>query len=250
MSWIGFAVLLVVVYQVSSRWGKARWSVSAGVSRDMQPLQAGLLIWIGMFATLLLHHGVSGLREKTLLVHEECDSVAQVFRRLETLPPTHRAQMRLLLSSYLEAKLRKFSAGDEAEAKTSDQEILGVHAQIYTLTIDLANRKLLSEAQGLAMEAAINRMISLHFRTDYALREHLPAALLLVLALQLLAGAAAVGYCNGFGPQRRSWEGAFFLILTLSLTFALWEVDDAAHGLVQADISNWRDLVALMHQRE
>lgn len=208
------------------------------------------MVWIALLTTLFLHHGMEELRNKSMLVHEECDSVAQVYRRLEILPPTHKAQMRLLLSSYLEAKLRKFAARKPGDRKSSEQELMGVHAQLYALTVDLVNRKLMSENQGLAMEAAMNRMISLHFRTDYALNEQFPVALLLALAAQAVIVSVLVGYTSGSASQRRLLLPVSFLLLTLLSAYMLWELNDATSGLVQADISNWRDLVEIMHQRE
>jgi hypothetical protein len=241
------AVVLVVCHEAGLRLARRQLQAS---SSQVRPMEAALVIWMGMLLVLTLHHATVAFNDKNVLVHEEADSIAGVYRRLETLPPTHRAQMQSLLMAYLDAKLRKIHSASAQEQESSEQEAMGVHAQLYSLTGDLSTKHLLSEAQGLALEQVVNRMISLHFRSDYALRERMPALVLLVLAAQCCGIALLLGYANGSGSSRNSVLPVVYGLLVLSCSLLILDLDDARGGWLRVDTANWRDLSRIMHQLE
>lgn len=244
---LALAVLLVVSHEVGLRLARRQLQASAS---QLRPVEAALVVWLGMLLVLTLHHATVGFSDKNVLVHEEADSIAGVYRRLETLPPTHRAQMQSLLMAYLDAKLRKINSSSTQEQESSEQEAMGVHAQLYTLAGDLATKRLLSEAQGLALEQVVNRMISLHFRSDYALRERMPTLVLVVLGLQCCGVALLLGYANGSGASRNHVLPPVFLLLVLGCCVLVLDLDDARGGVMRVDTSNFRDLNRIMHQLE
>lgn len=240
-------VFLVVCHEVGIRLARRQLQASAS---QLRPIEAALVGWLALLAVVTLHQATQAFSEKNVLVHEEADSIAGVYRRVGTLPTTHRAQMQSLLMAYLDAKLRKLKSTSFKERESSEQEAMGVHDQLYNLSTDLANKHLMSEAQGIALEQVVNRMISLHFRSDYALRERMPTAVLLVLALQCCGVAVLIGYANGSGAARNVVMPVVFLLLLGGCAFLVLELDDASGGVLQVDTSNFRDLNIIMHQLE
>ncbi|MFN8610365.1 MAG: hypothetical protein U0931_22700 [Vulcanimicrobiota bacterium] len=198
-------------------------------------LEGVLLVWAGLFLALSLQQAVQTFRLRVDLVHQEADSIAHVYRILSSLPQSQRTQMRLLLIAYLDAKL-----GDG-----KPQEVIGLQDQQFKLCCELLAGKTISEAQGLALRESIDRMISLHYRSTYALDEHLPGPLLALLISLCLAGSLLLGL-GGRHPAL-----AFtFILLMLMMMSALVDLDDAARGWVRVDRANLRDLVTVLHQLE
>ncbi|MBX3167237.1 MAG: hypothetical protein KF760_07485 [Candidatus Eremiobacteraeota bacterium] len=198
-------------------------------------LETVLLVWVGLFLSLSLQQASQVYRQRIDLVHEEADSIANVYRVLESLPPAQRTQMRLLVIAYLDAKLGQAPAGD----------ITGLQDQQFKLCCELAANHVISEPQGLALRASIDRMISLHYRCFYVLEEHLPTPLVALLLAQCLAASLLLGLGG-----RHPLLGLTLIALMVGALATLADVDDASHGWVRVDRSNLRDLVNSMHQQE
>ena len=198
-------------------------------------LETVLLVWTGLFLALTLQQVGQVYRQRIDLVHQEADSIAHVYRMLQSLPQSQRTQMRLLLIAYLDAKL--------GEARAA--EIIGLQDQQFKLCCELLATKGNSEAQGLALREGIDRMISLHYRSSYAIDEHLPAPMMALLVALCLAGSLAVGLGG-----RHPLLGSTVIVLMLLGMSTLVDLDDAGRGWVRVDRSNLRDLVSNMHQQE
>ncbi|MBN9416679.1 hypothetical protein ABS71_00110 [bacterium SCN 62-11] len=225
--YFGLLVALLLAYLAGMRLSRTILGVPS--------LETVLLIWVGLFLGLTLQQANQVYHQRIELVHEEADSIAHVYRVLESLPQSQRQQMRLLLIAYLDAKLGQARAGD----------ISGLQDQLYKLCGELMTNHVISEAQGIALREAINHMISLHFRCFYALNEHLPLPMALLLLAQCLAASLALGLGARHPVLSLSVIG---LMLAGLVTVA--ELDDAHHGLVRVDSSNLRDLVNVLHQQE
>lgn len=225
--YFGLLVALLLAYLAGTRLSRTILGVPS--------LETVLLVWVGLFLGLTLQQANQVYHQRIELVHEEADSIAHVYRVLESLPQSQRQQMRLLLIAYLDAKLGKARARD----------IFGLQDQQFKLCGELMANHVVSEAQGMALREAINRMISLHFRCSYAMDEHLPPPLVLLLLAQCLAASMLLGL------------GARHPLLSLTLIglmfggmVTLADLDDAGRGWVRVDSSNLRDLVNVLHQQE
>ncbi|MBS2033480.1 hypothetical protein JST97_00720, partial [bacterium] len=158
------------------------YAVGTSLSRrilGVASLETVVLVWTGLFLALTTQQVAQTYRQRVDMVHQEADSIAHMYRTLQALPPSQRTQMRLLLIAYLDAKL------DQGKS----QEITGLQEQQYKLCCELSSSKVVSEQQGLALRESIDRMISLHYRSSYALEEHLPAPLMILLVCLCLVGS-------------------------------------------------------------
>lgn len=198
-------------------------------------LETVLLVWVGLFLSLSLQQAGQVYRHRIDLVHEEADSIANVYRLLESLPPAQRTQMRLLVIAYLDAKLSQAPPGD----------ITGLQDQQFKLCCELSANHVISEAQGVALRNSIDRMISLHYRCFYVLEEHLPTPFVVLLLAQCLAASLLLGLGG-----RHPLLGLTVIALMAGAMATLADLDDSSHGWVRVDRSNLRDLVNSMHQQE
>jgi hypothetical protein len=203
-------------------------------------LEGALVAWLALFLTCTYLQVSQLSRERTTLIHEEADSIAQVYRIMQTLPRGQRAQMRLLLISYLDAKLR-----GSLSAAQQGQEIRGFQHQLYSLSCDLTEQKALTPIQGQTLGQALNAMISLHYRCDYAQRDRLPGP---VVAL-LLIHCAGVSLVLGLGSRHAVLTGVCLVMMVFSL-FVIFDLDDGNAGFMRVDRSNLKDLVNILHQQE
>lgn len=198
-------------------------------------LETVLLVWVGLFLGLTLQQSTKVYHQRLELVHEEADSIAHVYRVLESLPQAQRAQMRLLLIAYLDAKLGQARAGD----------ISGLQDQLFKLCGELATNHIISEAQGLALRDNVDHMISLHFRCIYAMDEHLPPPVVLLLLSFCLVASLSLGQ-GGKHP----FQSLLLIGLMFGSLVTVADLDDAGRGWVRVDRSNLRDLVNVLHQQE
>lgn len=225
--YLGVLIALIATYLGGIRLSRKMLGIPS--------LETVVLIWAGLFSGLSLQQANQIYHQRIELVHEEADSIAHVYRVLESLPQAQRTQMRLLLIAYLDAKLGKAHARD----------IFGLQDQQFKLCGELMTNHVVSEAQGMALREAINRMISLHFRCSYAMDEHLPPPLVLLLLAQCLAGSLMLGL-----GARHPGLSLTLIGLMFGGLVTLADLDDAGRGWVRVDSSNLRDLVNVLHQQE
>jgi len=224
---IAFLVGLVLAYLAGIRLSRQILGVPS--------LETVLLVWVGLFLGLTLQQVSQGYRQRIELVHEEADSIAHVYRVLQSLPQSERAQMRLLLIAYLDVKL----------AKGDVREVVGLQEQQFKLCCEMLTRHVVSEAQGISLRDAIDHMISMHYRCDYAIQEHLPGPVMALLLVQCLAAALLLGMGG-----RQAMLSLITIGLMLCAVATVADLDNANLGWVRVDSSNLRDLVKDMHKQE
>ena len=235
-AWVGLTLLLV--YELGWRWGKKR---SSGAS---PALLAAFVVWLGLMQGACLFQALQKHQEQTNAVHSEADAVAHVYRVLETLPKAQRTQMRLLLIAYLEAKL----ANKASAVGKLQEEILGLQSQLYLLGTNFTSQKVLNELRGSQLELLLNQMISLHYRTDYAMAEGLPPTLLGWLATLSVLVAFGMG---ASAQGQRNWSQSLLGIILLSSSWVLLvDTNRPRTGSITVDTTNYRDLVDILHHQE
>ena len=223
----------------------ASYAVGRQLSRSsltVPSLEGALLAWLALFLACTYYQVSLVSRERTTLVHQEADSIAQVYRILQTLPRAQRTQMRLLLISYLDAKLRNSSPQTK---ENQAQEVIGLQSQLYSLSCQLTEQKALTATQGQTLGQALNGMISLHYRCDYALEEHLAWPVMAMLLIQ----CAGVSLLLGLGSRNGVVTGVC-LVMMISSLFVILDLDNGNTGFMRIDKSNLRDLVNILHQQE
>jgi len=217
----------------------------AGRFQASASVEIVVLVWLGLFLVCTFNQCYSLARERTALIHQESDAIAQAYRMLQRLPDAQRTQMRMLLISYLDAKLRGHPGLSPKAHEDLSQEIVGLQSQLYGQGVALTERHALSEAQGQLLGQQINQMISMHYRTEYALREGMSPPVMLLLLLLASAGSFVTGLAG-----RDLLQSLLLSCLIWSTSWVLLDLNEAEGGLIRADKSNLRDLVNILHQQE
>jgi hypothetical protein len=201
-----------------------------------RPIESAILGLLSLLLGFTFSQAGQSYRERLSLIHEESDTIAQVYRVSELLPREHRKALRNHLVDYLEAK-----TGD-----LSEKEAIKIHGRIFSSVLDLTRQGLVSEATGLTLLQSVNRMIQLHFRGVYSRNERVPIA---VMAL-LVVGSWSIGLMVGFAcgvNERRSWviPLVFFFLITCTLA-TIRDLDDPYGGWIRVDFSNLQDLLDIL----
>lgn len=231
-----FLPMVLGSFGLGIHWARHRTPASTG------PAEAALLGWLALLLSLTLWQSQRNFWDRTTLVHQEADEIAKVYRILDTIPQANRTQMRLILISYLEAKLHR------QERQTSEEEIQGLQNQLYVLAGELSQKKVINESQAIAMEAAVSHMMSAHYRSSYALSERLAGIVTWTLVLQCLAVGFLLG--SSSSPERRMPILLVFSILASSTLALALDLDGSTGGWIRVDVSNLRDLVNALHSQE
>lgn len=233
------ALLLGLAYRLGSRADRpleARWAGAALIS-------SGLALAVALLLACQLHQA------RLDYVHEECDSIGHAYRVLQVLPRNERAQMRLLLVSYTDARLRKVPGSSPQVARQAEEEALGLHSQMFALATRMMRDRTIDPYRGSQIVQALSRMISGHHRLAYALEERLSTPLMAFVCLQCLLAAVLLGGVAGPAPRGR--------LLCLGLTAALWlnlalilDYDDPNGQFIQVDARNIQELAQALHAKE
>lgn len=221
----------------------AGWRVGCSAPQNLRLATSGL-VWLGLLVAVSLWQVQWKFRERLVRVHEESDAIANLYRSLEGLPNSQRTQMRLLLITYLDAKLRLLKPLSPEDLKHCQEETVGLQHQFVHLIHNMRKQKLVSDAEGIALAEQVSHVISSHFRTRYASGEGFPSALWALLMLQ----AGVVLFL--VGRERRGWEAGAAAVLVITTLWCVADYDGATRGLIRLDTSNLKDLVEILHNRE
>ncbi|MBS2037416.1 hypothetical protein JST97_20675 [bacterium] len=222
---------------------------SARVGLDAR-LAGGALVWTGLSLAVTLYLAGQLHRARLDDVHEECDSIGHVYRALQVLPRNERAQMRLLLVSYTDARLRKVPEQSAQESQNAEDEALGLYSQMFALGTRMMRDQTIDPFRGSQIVQALSQMISIHHRLGYALQERLPTPLLIFVTLQCLASAGLLGALTALSHPQQRW-------ICLVLTGGLWinlalilDYNDPSSQFIRVDTRNIQELSQALHAKE
>lgn len=194
------------------------------------------LLQIFSLALLLWQH-----RERTTLVHEEADIIAQAFRRSTMFPDQQRRWLRTQLGAVIEVELSDLDPGSSAMTDHVEDRIHPIFDSLtqYTAKMELSKE---DEIRREPLIEVVTRLISIHYRLRYALRERLPAPLYGILYLSFILG----GFLAGAGNQsstRREWvTWTAYLLISISLLNILQDLDDPLHGSISTPFENLKEI--------
>lgn len=228
-----FCLLLLLFFELGFRLAMRQKTSPPYKGRPVESAIIGLLALLLGFT--FNQAGIS-YRERLAIVHEESDTVAQVYRMSEMLPEAERRTLRNHLIDYLEAKA----------AMATDREVIRIHSRIFRHVLNLMRQQTITEASGLTLVQSVNRMIQLHFRGVYSRSERVPVPVIGLLVIGSFSIGLMVGFASGCN-ERRSWVIPLVFFIMVSGTLAvIRDLDDPYGGLIRVDFSNLLDLLEVL----
>jgi len=176
-------------------------------------------------------------RRKTVV--DEANAVGTTYLRAGLLDDAPRSEVRTLLRSYVDGRLRVLETGDidALLAESSD-----IHGRLWAQAENVGRGDPRSITVGLFIES-LNEMIDLHSsRILIALQSRVPIVLWLILYLTALLSMLEIGYQAGLSDSRRS-PATFAMIICFSLVLLLIaDLDRPREGFVRVNQSAFLDL--------
>ena len=175
---------------------------------------------------------------RTSLVHDEADDLSAAYRFSTLLPQEDRKWLRSHLMAYVDAKLRFLEAGGQSITRTQP-ELVKLHGQMWD---HLAHLQLENDYPRQQCIEALDRLIKVHFRRQYAYGERLPGVALSLMAVGCLASAFVAGL------SRARLAGVLTIVLLGGAFLNIVDLDNTLSGGVQTDYANLRNLRIFMFQ--
>jgi hypothetical protein len=198
-----------------------------------QPVGAMVAAVLGLLAFILgftFSLAASRFEARRQIVLQEANAVGTTYLRASFLPGPQADEVRRLLRSYVDVRLRGVME-NEVESAVASSELL--HESLWAQAVTAAQQSPESISTGLFVQS-LNQLIDLHAeRLLVGLRSRIPPVIWIGLVGLAVLGIGSVGYQAGLSATRRSPAMlsliiAFCLVLTL-----IADLDRAHEGLLR-----------------
>jgi hypothetical protein len=218
---LAVVVGIVLAHESGYRLGRAR---GRRTDKENESLVGGMVAAeLGLLAFMLAFaFGIASSRfdARRQLLLDESNAIGTAYLRAELLSEPHRAEVRRILSEYVDVRI---AAAQEGSVEYGVQRSEALHGRLWAVAVAAAEKDPRSIPVGLFV-TALNEVIDLHSkRVTAGLRSRIPMPVWVVLFSVTILAFAAMGYHSGLSRSNRSPA-----ILMVAVTFAavLWLVAD------------------------
>jgi hypothetical protein len=245
--WAIAAVLLVLLLgsmELGRRYGRRdhdRFDTNEEDSASLSGASLGLLALLLAFTyAVSLNH--FDLRKQVLL--KESNAIGTAYLRSDFLPEPQREELQGLLRRYTDVRVGFSDAGlDPARYVEMLRETDRLHAELWSSV-----RRAMAERTPTTLDAllvdALNGVIDVHAERLRAQRDHVPQAVLFLLAVVAAASVGLLGYAAGRKGDRRQWLRALLPVMIVAVITLIIDLDRPRSGLVQISQQPLLDLQA------
>lgn len=220
-----FFVLLLLTAEAGFRLARHARLENGQVSSQASAIQGAVLGLLALLLGFTFSLAVSRFEARKEIWRDEANAIGTTYLRAQLLPEPMSTRVQTLLRSYVETRFELAAFGHDAA------RVRAVHARSSALQTEMWNQ-VLAVARGREVDAEIvtlfaaslNQTIDLHNTRLAAIRNHVPAAIFLLLFLVAAASLGLTGYVSG--PNHRqsfvlnTLVAALITLVTL-LTFDL-----------------------------
>jgi hypothetical protein len=229
-------LLMLAADELGFRLGRRNGTSETEVSRTVSNVFKGSVF--GLVA-LLMGFSFSAttsrydLRQRIVL--DQANAIGTCYLRAGLLDETSRKRIRSILRRYVGVRVEQYRAGrDEATIARDQVEIERLLAELWTAVED-ASRREPDKVHKSSIVPATNDVIDLSSTRTWAIRNHLPIPVVLVLAVSVLVTSLLLGHSSGQAGRRHlvlwlSANATFALVLYVVLDF-----DRPRRGLIRVD---------------
>jgi hypothetical protein len=164
-------------------------------------IEASLFALLGLLVAFTMSAAQDRLDARRRLAVDEANAIGTAYLRLDLLPDTARPPVRDEVREYVEARIAFYdNLFDLGTAQAQHRRSLQLQQQIWRDVL-LAASRTEDTAARMLLVPAVNQMIDLTTARDFALRTHVPLAILNLLVLLAFACAFFAGV--GMAKNRR-----------------------------------------------
>ena len=236
-------VLLIVSVFLGYHLGRKQRRPGAGAQGDNDNGGVGhisgiIFTLIGLLLGFTLSAAATGFQQRQVLIAQEANAIGTAYLRLDLLPKSAQAPLRLLFREYLQARLDTYKApGGSPAAHTAYLRSLKLQAALWQQGTDAALAT--NNAAILTLTAsALNTTFDITTTRLVAARTHPPMVIFILLFGVALIAALLAGY--GMASSHRiSWLQTILFATALSITlFTIMDMEYPRLGFIRVDLAD------------
>jgi hypothetical protein len=249
--WAPFAgIIVIVLVSIEVGYLLGRYVHRRAADEKESPVAAiaGSILGLGAFLLAFTFGIVSNRYDaKKELVREEANAIRTAWLRSDFLPEPDRAETRLLIRQYLDARLAFAQSGDLDPNRVKDllTQADEDQARLWELAVANARKDMNSDVAALYIES-LNELFAIHaLRVVQGFEARIPIQIWIMLLALTSLGMIAVGYQTGIAGSKRSMVRPF-LALAFALVMALIaDLDRPSGGYIRVpqqpliDVQTW-----------
>ena len=205
-------------------------------------IENALITIFGLLLSFTLLSSNNTLKERTVLIHQSSDAVAELYRESELLPAAGPAIVRGLLLRFLALELaehRPKPLPDPAHARKIAVLDRQAWQQLRAAVRPEDVRRLLP---------ALHKLSAATSRLHYSYQEGTPYSIIGLLLISSWAIGVLVGFSNSAQETRHYLVPVLFVVISVLTVQAIRDLDNPELGFIRPNYGNLQDLQRLIAQ--
>ena len=205
-------------------------------------IENALITIFGLLLSFTLLSSNNTLKERTVLIHQSSDAVAELYRESELLPAAGPAIVRGLLLRFLALELaehRPKPLPDPAHARKIAVLDRQAWQQLRAAVRPEEVRRLLP---------ALHKLSAATSRLHYSYQEGTPYSIIGLLLISSWAIGVLVGFSNSAQETRHYLVPVLFVVISVLTVQAIRDLDNPELGFIRPNYGNLQDLQRLIVQ--
>ena len=205
-------------------------------------IENALITIFGLLLSFTLLSSNNTLKERTVLIHQSSDAVAELYRESELLPAAGPAIVRSLLLRFLALELaehRPKPLPDPAHVRKIAVLDRQAWQQLRAAVRPEDVRRLLP---------ALHKLSAATSRLHYSYQEGTPYSIIGLLLISSWAIGVLVGFTNNAQENRHYFVPLLFMVISVLTVQTIRDLDNPELGFIRPNYGNLQDLQRLIVQ--
>lgn len=238
-----FLGLLVLATEAGFRFGVRTAAKAERVDSQISSVEAGILAVLGLLLGFTMSMAVTRYETRKHLVLEEANALGTSCLRAELLPEPGRKELLDLLHQYIRDRVAYGEGRNDPEGNAALRGRTALlQQQFWSKAVSFARESPNPVTNGLLLQS-LNESIDLEAARWMSLNDHVPDAVIYVIALVGLLAASLVGYSFGIrGRRQRYAVWALSIAITIVLSVIV-DLDRPRTGFIRVSQQPMIDLL-------
>lgn len=198
-------------------------------------IQGAILALLGLIIGFTYSMSISRFELRKEVLLDEANAIGTTYLRAEFLPEPYRTEVKSLLRRYVEVRVEFCAAGaDMPRANRAEGEIVNLQRELWSRTAAVAGREPRLLTTNLFIQS-LNETIDLDAKQLFALENHVPQAVWLVVYTLASLALFTTGAACGLGGARSVIPNLVMPFAIAILLILAVDLDRPRQGLVRMD---------------
>lgn len=205
---------------------------------------------IGFFALLLsftLLSAGNAIKERTNLIHQQSDGLAQLYRNAYFLPDTLQLRAKKYLLTHIELIL---SFQQEKKSNKDSVELqINYNNEAFIHFLSILKKSDTNKVDVTALLPSFNLLAATSFRILYSYEERTPLLIIVLIIISSLLIAFLIGFMNGFYEKKHYLVPLIYIILVALTVQAIRDMDNPYHGSIKPSYQNIKNIKSMIENK-